>query len=160
GEILRNMFSDVNYSLRDFFQESDVNARKTILLEVSRNATDKVISDWKRMHVGLNEIDTDSFANIQLIIEQNPSTPYAFDFQILELFKDVNGVERDTSMPLKDRSLGFRWFFNFSVRKCFASREKGKYLYLFDEPGSFLHNSAQGILASAIKNLAEMNSVI
>lgn len=160
GEILRNMFSDVNYSLHDFFQESDVNARKTILLEVSRNATDKVISDWKRMHVGLNEIDTDSFANIQLIIEQNPSNPQAFDFQILESFKDVNGVERDTSMPLKDRSLGFRWFFNFSVRKCFASREKGEYLYLFDEPGSFLHNSAQEILASAIKNLAEMNSVI
>lgn len=159
-DILRNMFSDVNYSLQAFFQESDPNARKTILLEVSRNANTKVISDWKKMHVGLNELDTDAFANIELIIEQSTSNQYVFDFQVIETFKDIDKVERQTSMPLRDRSLGFRWFFNFSVRKCFGSTEKGTFIYLFDEPGSFLHNSAQEILAKAIKDLASVNPVI
>lgn len=159
-DILRNMFSDVNYSLQAFFQESDPNARKTILLEVSRNANDKVISDWKKMHVGLSELDADTFTSIELIIEQSTSNQYIFDFQIIETFKDVDKVERQTSMPLRDRSLGFRWFFNFSVRKCFGSTEKGTFIYLFDEPGSFLHNSAQEILAKAIKELAGVNPVI
>jgi hypothetical protein len=63
-------------------------------------------------------------------------------------------------MPLSERSQGFKWFFNFSIRKCYGAKDQEKFIYLFDEPGSYLHNSAQSILLKALVELSKNHPVI
>jgi ABC-type Mn2+/Zn2+ transport system ATPase subunit len=58
---------------------------------------------------------------------------------------------------IKERSLGFRWFFCFLLFthvRDFISDKKG-YLFLFDEPASNLHSSAQKHLLKCFESIAE-----
>jgi predicted ATP-dependent endonuclease of OLD family len=58
---------------------------------------------------------------------------------------------------IKERSLGFRWFFCFLLfthLRDFLSEKKG-YLFLFDEPASNLHSSAQKHLLKCFDSIAE-----
>jgi len=57
---------------------------------------------------------------------------------------------------IKERSLGFRWFFSFLLLTEFRKQrqvEKGKTLFMLDEPASNLHSTAQKKLLSTFGDL-------
>ncbi len=67
-----------------------------------------------------------------------------------------------TAFKISERSLGFRWFFCFLLfTRFFRGNEKGESLFLFDEPASNLHSSAQSKLLESLKDIAsDRNDII
>lgn len=65
------------------------------------------------------------------------------------------------SLPLKNRSKGFNWFFSFLVWfKKIQEDKNSNYVFLLDEPGLNLHASAQADLLSFIEDLSEDYQII
>lgn len=155
--IIEGAFSDTGVDLREFFNNKDADAQSTLMSRVNDNVTKKIIDDWRKMHIPEGEIDhdLDKYANVKIMLRLG-DTKKSISVKIIEKFPDYPEV----TMNLSERSLGFRWFFNFSARKCFAGIHDEKFLYLIDEPGSYLHNSAQTVLLDALIVLAEKHPVI
>jgi hypothetical protein len=156
---LENIFSISGYNLRTTLQNTDEVTRSADFAEVSRMVSEKLITDWKSTHVSKNALDT-AVTDITVELKENSPTPCSVIVKIWEKFRDETKVERNLPMPLSERSQGFRWFFNFALRKCYGTKGEKKFIYLFDEPGSYLHNSAQSTLLKAIKELSNSHPVI
>jgi AAA15 family ATPase/GTPase len=158
--MVEGAFSSMGISLRDFMNTEDEDTRDTLLSRVNDNVTQKIIEDWTKMHVREGEIDVNKLSNIKIAFKLDKAKR-SIDIKIKEWFlgEDEKACS-DITMGLSERSQGFRWFFNFSARKCFAAVHEEKFIYLFDEPGSYLHNSAQTVLLDAIIDLAKDHPVI
>lgn len=81
---------------------------------------------------------------------------------ILKCGKDEKGVfisfyikENFNLFKIEERSLGFRWFFTFLLFTQFRSygKDRNNVLFLFDEPASNLHPSAQSELLNSFSKL-------
>ncbi|MGV3599500.1 MAG: ATP-dependent nuclease [Bacteroidota bacterium] len=74
------------------------------------------------------------------------------------------GIESEDGIyQISERSLGFRWFFIFLLFTQFRPFRKGEpqnVIFLFDEPASNLHSSAQKQLLSSFENLTQNSKVI
>ena len=69
----------------------------------------------------------------------------------------------DGIYQVNERSLGFRWFFTFLLFTQFRPYRKDSpqnVIFLFDEPGSNLHPSAQKQLLKSFENLAGNSQII
>lgn len=157
---LEGIFLDSEFSIKDFLSETDENTKNTNISTVNKNVTKKLIHDWKKMHFDKDDLEMNSVSDMEIALQQNRSDPHSIDINIVERFKDNEGQTHDVSMPLSDRSLGFRWFFNFSIKKSYGAKDNEKFIYLFDEPGSYLHNGAQKVLMTAMHDLAKNHPVI
>lgn len=73
----------------------------------------------------------------------------------------VKNKRSRVSLPLKNRSKGFNWFFSFLVWfKKIQEDENSNYILLLDEPGLNLHASAQADLLNFIESLSEDYQII
>ncbi len=158
--IAEEMFNKAGYNLKAYLDESDENTKDTMISVVNTYITKKLINDWKVMHFKTEDLEVRSVTDLEIILKQNRENKHSIDINIVEKFQDETKEERNISMLLSERSLGFRWFFNFSSKKNFGARGEEKFVYLFDEPGSYLHNGAQGVLLKAIHDLAINHPVI
>jgi predicted ATP-dependent endonuclease of OLD family len=95
-------------------------------------------------------------------IERNVRNAYGTnevvkDVKIVEHVLEIRVKNRRTgvSLPLKNRSKGFNWFFSFLVwfKKIQEDNTKN-YILLLDEPGLNLHASAQDNLLRFLKDLS------
>lgn len=71
--------------------------------------------------------------------------------------------DRSELYTISERSLGFRWFFAFLLLTQYRGFRKNapkNALFLFDEPASNLHSSAQTQLLQSFGKLAEKCSII
>lgn len=156
-QVIRIIFDKSGKILKEFLAEDDCDIRKNILDEINKEVSKILVDDWKKMHVSSQHVDV---ALQDLFVNLNQDTNrHEIRINISEKFKDESGTMRDVTTPLSRRSLGFRWFFNFSLKKNFGSHER-RFVYLLDEPGSYLHNSAQSVLLQAIVEMAQSNPVI
>lgn len=158
--IVEGMFAEAGISLKGFLDELDENTKQTQIAEVNRLTTNTLINEWKIMHVGNTELDIGNTSDLEINLQQDRINTHAININIIEKFVDQEDISRTTSMLLSERSLGFRWFFNFSAKKSYGARGEKRFIYLFDEPGSYLHNGAQNILLKAIKDLSKIHPVI
>jgi len=79
------------------------------------------------------------------------------DIKVVEHVLDIRVKNRRTgvSLPLKNRSKGFNWFFSFLVWfKKIQEDDASNYILLLDEPGLNLHASAQDNLLKFLKDLS------
>jgi len=98
---------------------------------------------------------------------QNSRIRFEIDKQLINntlvLFLEVR-VENQNywiSLPLKNRSKGFNWFFSFIVWFSKIQEDKNsKYILLLDEPGLNLHAAAQANLLEYIEDLSSAYQVI
>lgn len=75
--------------------------------------------------------------------------------RIIEHILDIRVKHKGVSLPLKNRSKGFNWFFSFLVWfKKIQEDKESKYILLLDEPGLNLHASAQSDLLNFIEDLS------
>jgi len=73
----------------------------------------------------------------------------------------VKNARHGVSLPLKNRSRGFNWFFSFIVWfSKIQEDKKSKYILLLDEPGLNLHASAQADLLRFIEDLSNNYQII
>ncbi|HJY13234.1 MAG TPA: AAA family ATPase, partial [Flavobacterium sp.] len=85
------------------------------------------------------------------------------DVKVVEHILDIRVKNRRTgvSLPLKNRSKGFNWFFSFLVWfKKIQEDHTNNYILLLDEPGLNLHASAQNNLLRFLKDLSEDYQII
>lgn len=126
----------------------DKTALNQLLLELGRRITADVFESW-------NEI-----------FERPPSTRAVFKAdqdssgnRYLELSIEDN----DGLYFIDERSLGFRWFFVFSLvtkyKRRHANQSQG-IIYLFDEPASNLHAGAQSQLLTSLGQLSTDCTII
>jgi predicted ATPase len=73
----------------------------------------------------------------------------------------VRNSRTKVSLPLKNRSKGFNWFFSFLVWfKKIQEDKSSNYIILLDEPGLNLHASAQGDLLNFIEYLSNEYQIV
>ncbi len=85
------------------------------------------------------------------------------EVNIVEHILDIRVKNQRTrvSLPLKNRSKGFNWFFSFLVWfKKIQEDNNSKYILLLDEPGLNLHASAQSDMLRFLEDLSENYQII
>lgn len=85
------------------------------------------------------------------------------DVKIVEHILDIRVKNQRTrvSLPLKNRSKGFNWFFSFLVWfKKIQEDKNSQYILLLDEPGLNLHASAQNDMLKFIEDLSENYQIL
>ena len=105
--------------------------------------------EWKTFNLGKKE---DIYVKFTLIpTPQTPAVPNRLSVRIIER---IGAKER--FFDVIDRSKGFLWFYNFVMKLQFNPKHTigTRTVYLLDEPGSYLHSSAQENLCSKIKEIS------
>jgi len=116
----------------------------------SNEITDQIFEYWS----------TNENLEIKFEIEtvKNPQNPNVIE-KVLDI--RVRNTRHRVSLPLKNRSKGFNWFFSFIVWFSKIQSDGNKnFILLLDEPGLNLHASAQADLLRYIEELAKEYQVI
>lgn len=128
--------------------------RKTVLSAVKRKLNETLTKEWQNFR-----LDRAEPLQISLEFHQEASRDY-LRLDVIE--KDSAGNEH--FFFINDRSKGFFWFFNFVMKLEFNPKifqfHQTNAIYLLDEPGSYLHASAQSKLCEKLRQLAQKNAVI
>ena len=128
--------------------QPDKTALNQLLLQLGRRITEDVFESW-------NEI-----------FQRPPSTKAVFKADIDEggnRYLELSIEDNDGLYYIDERSLGFRWFFVFSLVTKYKQRidnQSQGLVYLFDEPASNLHAGAQSQLLSSLGHLSEDCTII
>jgi len=100
---------------------------------------------------------------IKRTVTNNRGQSEVVDVKIVEHILDIRVKNQRTrvSLPLKNRSKGFNWFFSFLVWfKKIQEDKNSKYILLLDEPGLNLHASAQQDMLDFIEDLSENYQIL
>ena len=157
--ILEQLFSQTANGLSLFdLPEMEERQRKSILAKVKRKLNETLTREWQNFRLD----DRDALEiSVDMLSESKPNAAnYYLKLDIVE--RDANGDAH--YFFISDRSKGFYWFFNFVMKLEFnpkvVSDDGRNTVYLLDEPGSYLHASAQSRLCRKLKFLSERNRVI
>lgn len=114
-------------------------------LEATSNAiTDEFLEYWT------TNTNLEIKFEIEPLIEKNGNNQIVREDKILNI--RIRNTKHRVSLPLKNRSKGFIWFFSFLVWfSKIQNTNSGKYILLLDEPGLNLHASAQNDLLKFIE---------
>ena len=126
----------------------DKTALNQLLLQLGRRITEDVFESWNEIFqrpsstkaVFKADIDENGHRHLELSIEDNDGLYY-----------------------IDERSLGFRWFFVFSLVTRYKQRianQSQNLIYLFDEPASNLHAGAQSQLLTSLGHLSTDCTII
>lgn len=104
---------------------------------------------------------TNKNLHITFQIDKKEETDARNNTRIVEHILDIRVKNKGVSLPLKNRSKGFNWFFSFLVWfKRIQEDETSNYILLLDEPGLNLHASAQSDLLRFIEDLSNDYQII
>lgn len=142
--IINALFDLSNLNIKDIVNETDFEQFISLLEATSNKITDDMFKYWK----------TNNNLEVKFLID-NKNNQKILDIRI------YNKKHR-VSLPLRNRSKGFIWFFSFLIWFSRIQGEKDcKYVLLLDEPGLNLHAAAQNdLLAFINKELASKYQVI
>lgn len=125
-------------------EQSDKDSLDSVIGKMSDKVTEIVFDSW-------NSIFKKKFSKKEIILKCNTD-----EFGVYVEFKVK---DKDGKFLISERSLGFRWFFVFLLLTQFRihrKSHKGNVLFLFDEPASNLHSSAQKLLLSNFEKLSKI----
>lgn len=148
-------------TLKSFIKTQDADDRAGTLSDVSDELQKNIINDWKNLKILEKDLDKE-IGDLELELNYNKneaSGEHIFEFKV----KDKKNQGKKRSFPITDRSKGFQWFFNFAIKLKYNHKyvENPKNaIYLLDEPGSYLHSSAQSELLKSLKGISIDNKVI
>lgn len=144
------------------FELADINTSEILKSEdfedfiAELEATEAIISEELFRYWATNKNLHITF-QIDKIEETDPSN----NRRIVEHILDIRVKNKGVSLPLKNRSKGFNWFFSFLVWfKRIQEDENSNYILLLDEPGLNLHASAQADLLRFIEDLSDNYQII
>ncbi len=122
-------------------------------------ATEAIISDELFKYWTTNQNLNIEFKIDKIEKTEKRQTPngHVTDVKIVEHFLDIRVKNQRVrvSLPLRNRSKGFNWFFSFLVWfKKIQEDKNTKYILLLDEPGLSLHASAQADMLRFLEDLS------
>lgn len=152
--------SDEEPSIADFVEMSNPDDQTGLLSDVSDKLNDEIITEWKKLKAKGNINFANDGEELELEIKyyglNENKTKYIFEFKVI----DKTFGSRKRSFNIGERSKGFQWYFNFIIKLKFNSKYKidpTKAIYLLDEPGSYLHSSAQEELIKVLRDISDTN---
>jgi predicted ATP-dependent endonuclease of OLD family len=162
-EIVKEIFDralDNDLSLEEFCKIEDEDERLDFLDEVAEVLNQDIISEWKTLkaaHAAFDEAESDS---LKLSIKADKTNSgFTFKFKV----EDTEAEGHNRRFDITNRSKGFQWFFNFIVKLKFNPKYKehpNDAIYLLDEPGSYLHSSAQEELLKKLVEISQNNTIL
>lgn len=144
-----------NNPLKDYMNISKKDTKTDILSDVQDTLNTEIIEDWKKIKKSSKSFADDS-EDLELVITNHNNN---FDFKV----KDKSYKNKQRTFSISERSKGFQWFFNYMVKLKFNPNYKKSLensIFLLDEPGSYLHSSAQGELLEELKRVSHKNTII
>ena len=137
-------------------EPADDQALRQLLVEASREVTDSVVSAWSEIF-DKGDIDRKR-VKIELVARPVGSDPANEPVAIEFWLEDSDGA-----FAIRERSLGFRWFFVYLLITTYRGQKRSKesdMVFLFDEPASNLHSSAQGALLKSLGKMSNSATIV
>lgn len=133
--VVSALFELSGLTVKDLKDEGNYEYFTATLEATSNGITDEMFEYWK----------TNENLEIEFALEHSPVEGLVLNIRV------KNKIHRVT-LPLKNRSKGFLWFFSFLVwfNKLQGDKDTN-YILLLDEPGLSLHAAAQGDLLRFIE---------
>jgi predicted ATPase len=143
GKTGKALFELADINIDELLSASDFEDFKAELEATEAIISDELFKYWKTNRNLRIEFEIDKIVNDQRIVEH-----------ILDI--RVRNDRARVSLPLRNRSKGFNWFFSFLVWfKKIQEDKNSSYVLLLDEPGLNLHASAQADLLEFIEDLSK-----
>ena len=153
--IVNKLFEDANTSFSLSKLSSSGDLKKNIISDVNQHLNKIIDKSWENF-----SLEKGPQPEIDII----PLTKDRLKFEIIETITLANGEPRYRTFGIKERSKGFYWFFNFIMKLHFNPQKRYQKdrdtIYLLDEPGSYLHSTAQKNLLDQLTKISEENKVI
>lgn len=130
--------------------DEDTRRRKSTLSDVSRYLSDNLTDAWSRFSNEKKKI-TISFD----LEERSDGLLEKKRYLLINIIENINGQER--VFGVTDRSKGFIWYYNFIMKIQFNPKQNnnGNTVFLLDEPGSYLHETAQNELCKKLVEISK-----
>jgi ABC-type cobalamin/Fe3+-siderophores transport system ATPase subunit len=142
--IFERLFNSNNYSLFEIIKESEDRRIMSIISDVEETLNKRLSKAWKTF-----SLSTHKSLYVKLNLKDKKLT-----IAIVEKI----GNNKERYFNVADRSKGFLWFYNFVMKLEFNPKVIGDAkdtVFLLDEPGSYLHSTAQEKLCKKIKDISE-----
>lgn len=162
-KLKNNILDDSEYKTANaLFELADIDTDKLIQANnfedfiAELEATEAIISNELFQYWQTNK-------NINIAFQIHPieTTDNRNNTRIVEHILDIRVKNKGVSLPLKNRSKGFNWFFSFLVWfKKIQEDANSNYILLLDEPGLNLHASAQADLVRFLEDLSQDYQII
>lgn len=143
--------------------DDDKNKVQQIIDQASQTITEIVLGKWNKI---FGETPGDKEIIVQFGVEKgrkwNSETKVYEDIDDHDIYVSLEIKHGTRRFPIKDRSLGFRWFFAFLLFTQFraSGRNYRPVLFLFDEPAANLHAAAQKRLVESFPEIATGNNML
>jgi len=147
------LFELAEIDTKELVSSEDFEDFKAELEATQANITEELFEFWS----------TNQNLDIQFDIDKIEGTDPQNNQRIINHVLDIRVRNNRTkvSLPLKNRSKGFNWFFSFLVWfKKIQEDKNSNYIILLDEPGLNLHASAQADLLNFIEHLSSKYQII
>lgn len=136
-------------------KSSDKENLQQVLLEASRHVSGTVVSSWNRI------FRDKPISQKRVVIDWGEEESEGVDElgqpKPSKLWVRFRLEDTDGLFSVREKSLGFRWFFVYLMITTYRGRRKespNDPLFLFDEPASNLHQTAQKALLTSLGELA------
>ena len=162
-EIIQEIFAralNEELSLRDFLNLKDEDDRSNYLSDVTQTLNQEIITEWQKLKKSYTELQTEESDSLSLKIDYNLANGApVFKFKVV----DSEREQKERVFDIQVRSKGFQWFFNFIIKLRFNPKYRKfpeNAIFLLDEPGSYLHSSAQTGLLKVLKDISKQNTIL
>lgn len=136
----------------ELFKYWGTNKNLEILFDIQKNIA--TISEIKTVQVDKITNNHTTKVNQNITVDGVKIIEHILDIR-------VKNTRTGVSLPLKNRSKGFNWFFSFLVWfKKIQEDKNNNYILLLDEPGLNLHASAQNNLLYFLADLSKNYQII
>lgn len=144
--------------LQAFMKLTDKDIRDGVLYDITDILETEIITEWKKMKKRGHKQLADDSEKLELLINYDESAS-TFEFKV----RDKSKGNKKRIFNITQRSKGFQWFFNYMIKLKFNPRYKGSKensIYLLDEPGSYLHATAQRELLKELQKVSKTNTLL
>lgn len=161
NRILEEIFkraTDGEHTLESFVNMKDEDERRGLLSDINDVLNVEIIDAWRKLRKpGGGLADDHGVLSLHLGFTEGESD-FHFEFKVTD-----RSTQKVRWFNVVDRSKGFQWFFNFQMKLKFNPKyqevQSGA-IYLLDEPGSYLHSSAQTELLQSLHDISETNTIL
>ena len=145
------LFDLANLNPNDIIKSNNFEDFIALLEATETSISDELFRYWT----------TNKNLNITFHIDKKEDTDRYNNTRIVEHILDIRVKNKGVSLPLKNRSKGFNWFFSFLVWfKKIQEDQNSNYILLLDEPGLNLHASAQADLLRFLEDLSQNYQIV
>lgn len=153
SRVFNNALKKKDFSIFKLFDE-DSRRRKSTLSDVSKYLSDNLTEAWSRFSNEKKKI------TISFDLDERKANEETKRYLQINIVENVNGQER--IFGVSDRSKGFIWYYNFIMKIQFNPKQNsnGNTIFLLDEPGSYLHETAQNELCKKLVEISNDEGVV